>query len=375
MLRKCVISPCLVLFFVACTTPPQLTVSEKELKRFPLELELPGNPARSGLRYWAKPFKPIPAYGAYVSVIYRDNQYELWRGSLVLGNTHTKGKLGKLYHTATPKQKVNIVSRGPTMQTLGNDEPRFNASLVDDLFLPNKPDELAPGRGFTRTCMTWFKDIGYVFYCCTTRGYSPGQVSLYPAFFTSKTGKLGTWTYQGKMKGEPLEIAKKKVVWSDGGSLHRLADGRWRAYLNGFGQVATAVEAKSITGKWSFIRNAKGEIKELLPDFPKTAKRGGCWIHVLQVHEKEWHLWLSDTWPAQSIWHYSSTDGLSWKPYGKQPEITRIAVGGRAIKCFRTYLHPNGKEIVGMLSVRGRIGSGPEGWVLHLSKIPTGLQP
>lgn len=369
----------LVFAFVAlvamsgCTT--RLTVSESELERFPLADDLPGEPARAGLRYWARPFEPIRSHGAYVSVVQREGQYELWRGSLIFGITNTQGRLGKPYHKAAPEEKVGVVSRGPDLRSLGVAEPRFDARLVNDLFAPDEPDMLAPDRGFTRTYMRWFPDIGYVFYCCITRGYAPGARPLYPAFMTSPTGEKGSWTYLGKMRGEPLVESAKRVIWSDGGSLHRLRLGRWRAYLNGFGQVGAAVESDALDGEWQFVRDRAGEIMELLPDFPKSPGRGGCWINVLQVGKAEWHLWLTDTWPAQSIWHYSSRDGLDWKPYGRQPEITRLAVGGHAIKCLRTYLDRERKEIVGMLSVRGSIDDGPEGWVLHLSRLPIGLQP
>jgi hypothetical protein len=356
-----------------CTA--RLTVSDSQLERFPLAAKLPGKPARSGQRHWARPFEAIRSHGAYVSVVRREGQYELWRGSLMFGATNSHGRLGKPYHKAAPEEKVAAVSRGPNMQALGKLDPRFDASLVDDVFSPDNPDELAWDRGFTRTSMQWFPELGYVFYCCVTRGYAPGANPLYPAFFTSPTGAPGTWTYRGKMKGEPLAEAAKRVIWSDGGSLHRLSGGRWRAYLNGFGQVGTAVESDALDGEWTFVRDAKGAIRELLPDFPKGPHRGGCWIHVLQVGAAEWHLWLTDTWPAQSIWHYSSDDGLEWRPYGQQPELTRRAVGGRAIKCLRTYFDSERNEIVGMLSVRGSIDDGPEGWVLHLSHMDTGLQP
>lgn len=352
-----------------------LTVGEEELKRFPLKEGLPGTPHPSGLRYWTKPFEPIEANGAYVSVIVRDGQYELWRGSLVYRGTNSQGRLAPDYTKARVDERVCIVSRGPDLASLGEGEPRFDATLIDDVFEPDDSGTLSSDRGFTRTYMGWYPDIGYVFYCCVTHGYYPGAVPMLPAFMVSKTGEAGTWRYLGKMKGEPLEESAKRVTWCDGGSIHRLDDGRWRAYLNGFGQAAAAVESDSLEGAWTFLRDREGEIRELLPDFPKGPYGSGCWINVLRVSAEEWHLWLTDTWPAQAIWHFSSRDGVDWKPYGRQPEITRRAVGGHGIKCFRTYLDPNGKEIVGLLSVWGRIPGRPHGWVLHTSHMPTGLKP
>ena len=351
----------------------RITASEEELKRYPLEKDLPGKPARDGLRYWKSPFTPINHNGAYVSAIQRNGEHELWRGSLVFRGTNTQGRLAPLFTKASPEEKVCIVSRGPAIDRLGEGEPRFDSSLINDVFDPGDPNVLSPERGFTRTSMSWYPDIGYVFYCCVTHAYSPGAVRMLPALYTSGTGEQGSWRYHGKFKGEPLELAKDKVIWSDGGSMHRLENGRWRAYANGYGQVAAAMESDSLDGEWTFIRDRKGNIRELLPDFPKSQNRSGCWVHALRVAEQEWHLWLTDTWPAQAIWHFSSKDGLRWKPYGKQPELTRLAVGGHGIKCMRTYL--DGDEIVGLLSVYGEIPGRPKGWVLHESRMATGLKP
>jgi len=359
---------------IACVNS-QLTVGEEELKRFPLRTDIPGDPPSNGLRYWAAPFKPLKANGAYVSVIVRERQYELWRGSLVLKGTNTQGRLAPNYQKAKVDERVCIVSRGPDLHSLAKGEPRFDATLINDVSPSKTPGTLSQDRGFTRTSMSWFPGIGYVFYCCVTHGYSPGAVPLLPAIIVSETGKLGTWRYLGKMQGDPTREAAKRVVWCDGGSIHRLKNGRWRAYLNGFGQVATAVESKELNGEWKFVRDRSGNIRELLPDFPKGPGGSGVWIHVLRVAKEEWHLWLTDTWPAQAIWHYTSRNGLDWKTYGRQPEITRRTVGGHGIKCMRAFLDPEGKEIVGLLSVWGKIDNRPLGWVLHTSRLPVGLQP
>ena len=355
--------------------PVKLTATEEELKRFPLRDDLPGDPPANGLRYWTKPFERIRANGAYVSVITRGDEMELWRGSLVYKGQPTQGRLAPHYQKAKVDERVCIVSRGPDLNSLRKGEVRFDATLINDVHPPKEPEALSDDRGFTRTSMNWFPGIGYVFYCCVTHGYSPGAVPLLPAIMVSETGEPETWSYLGKMKGEVAEESSKRVIWCDGGSIHLLDNGRWRAYLNGFGQVVAAVESKKLDGEWKFLRDRSGKIKELLPGFPKGPGGSGVWPHVLRVAEKEWHLWLTDTWPAQAIWHFSSTDGLKWKPYGRQPEITRLAIGGHGIKCMRTYLDPDGEEIVALLSVWGMIGNRPLGWVLNTSRLPLGLQP
>jgi hypothetical protein len=49
---------------------------------------------------------------------------------------------------------------------------------------------------------------------------------------------------------------------------------------------------------------------------------------------------------------------MSWRQYGRQPEITRAAFGGHGIKCLRAYLDPGGKQIVeNAIELGGVIGS------------------
>jgi len=363
--------PCAAVY----AAPPELTVSEEELKQFPLKSDLPGDPPESGVRYWSHPFKSIGIYGAYVTVIQREGALELWRGSILHKGTNTEGRLTPNYYTATPSEKVCMVSRGPNLDSLGNGEPRFSSAMINDVFLRDTPAKLSPERGFSRTHMAWIPGSGYVFYCCVTRGYRPGQEPLSPALFTSPSGARDSWTYRGKMRGEPLSEAAKRTVWSDGGSIHHLDDGRWRAYINGYGRAASAIESEALTGEWTFLRDSSGAIRELLPDLPQGKHGSGVWIHVLRVAAHEWHLWLTDSWPPQAIWHFSSTDGLDWKPYGLQPEITRLSVGGHGIKCMRTYLDTDTHEIVGLLSVWTALDDRSPNWVLHRTRMPTGLQP
>ena len=330
-------------------------VSEYELKQLPLKTDLPGDPPKNGLRYWEQPFRSIDVGGAYVTVIIRDGQYELWH--------NTWGD--------SIDQRQIVVNRGPDIFHLGGEEPVFDSSIITDVPDPKTPEQPSSERGFTRTFMYHNADTGYVLLTCVCPGYYPGSVPLLPAFVRSKTGRPGTWSYTGKLTGEPLDEAAKRKIWSDGGTLLKLDDGRWRIYLNGFGQKVAAIESDTLDGPWRFLRNADGTIRDLLP-----GENGGPWVNVLRVRPDLWHLWLTDTWPPQAIWHFWSRDGLTWQLYGKQPEITRAAVGGHAIKCLRTYLDPDGQTIIGLLSVwvAGK-KDGEGGWVLHASRMPVGPPP
>jgi hypothetical protein len=162
--------------------------------------------------------------------------------------------------------------------------------------------------------------------------------------------------------------AAKQSLWSDGGSLFRLKDGRWRIYLNGYGPVLAALESDRLDGDWKFIRDGVA-IKELLPDFQKVVKAGGCFPTVLRVAEDNWHMWISDKWEPWSIWHYWSPDGLTWTQYGQQPEITRAAFKGRVIKCLRAYVDPDSGEIMGLLSVWDAGSQAESKWTLRISRM------
>jgi hypothetical protein len=355
------------LLVLACVAPACSRIERpdaEELKQLPLEAELPGSPPPSGIRYWRAPFRMLPYSGSYLSVIIREGdgkrELELWQ--------NTWGDPGAA-------ERRIVVRRGPSLQRLGEPQAAFDGTIISDVPAPDKPDQLAPGRGFTRPAMAFHPDIGYVLFACVCPDYKPGSVPLLPAFVVSKTGEPGTWKYLGTLKGEIADLAAKRTIWSDGGSLIRLDDGRWRIYLNGFGQVVTAIESASLDGPWRFLRDDRGEIRELLPGFPRGPSRGGCFPTVLRAAGDEWHLWLTDKWPPQSIWHFYSQDGLAWRPYGRQPEITRAAFHGRGIKCLRAYVDPDRREIIGLLSVWTRQPDGKKGWTLHWSRMPLGPPP
>jgi len=97
---------------------------------------------------------------------------------------------------------------------------------------------------------------------------------------------------------------------------------------------------------------------------------------VIRLEEQNWHLWLTDTYPPQSIWHYQSKDGLAWTQFGRQPEITRAAVGQRAIKCLRTYYDAEKKEFVGLLAVWDtRPPESGKCWCPYVSRMPADQKP
>ena len=335
-----------------------------DLRLLPLDANLPGSPPPSGLRYWRAPFRRLPYTGSYVSMILRERpggqRFELWR--------NTWGKPGAA-------ERRIVVRRGPSLDRLGPPIPVLDGRAIDDVPDVKTPGRLSPTRGFTRPFMAYYDDVGYVLLACVCPDYRPGSVPLLPVLCFSKTGEPGSWRYGRKLTGEPATLAAKRRIWSDGGSIVRLGGGRWRIYLNGFGQTVAALESDSLAGPWRFLRDTAGEIRELLPSFPRAPRRGGIFPTVLRVGPNEWHLWIVDTWPPQCVFHYGSTDGLSWRTYGLQPEITRAAVGGLGIKCLRTYLDPGGKHIVGLLSVWRKQKDGTKTWTLHTSRMPVGLPP
>jgi hypothetical protein len=334
------------------------TPNANELKILPLDANIKGEPPASGLRYWSEPFERLPLTGCYVSIV-----------------THPSkdGRMFEIWQNALDNGGYNIVfRRGTSLKTMGDRQSACECKLIDDVPDPKEPSRLAPKRSYTRTAMTFDDKEGYVMAACVCPDYLPGSVSLFPALLVSKTGAPGSFKYLGKLKGEPAAEAAKRLIWSDGGTLLRLGDGRWRYYLNGFGQTLAALESETLEGPWKFIRGNGGEIRELVPDFPM---KYGCFPTVLRVSSDNWHLWVTDKWPPQSIWHYWSGDGLKWRKYGIQPEITRAAFGNHGIKCLRPFLDPDSGRIVGLLSVWGTEDGGEQGWILHQSSMPAGAPP
>jgi len=346
-------------------------VSEQELKQFPPR-DVPGDLPETGLRHWSPPLWRLPYRGCYVTVLRRPagngaGLYEMWQNGWGPGISDRDIR----------------VRRGMSIGKLGTQESVFDGSLIDDVPVPalprsleaKEPWELSPVRGYTRPSMIHDSENGYVLMACVCPDYQPGSVTLMPAILTSPTGQAGTWTYHGMITGEPQEEQAKRgsPVWSDGGSLFRLSDGTWRMYVNGFGQTLAVLHAKSLDGPWLFVRENNGAIRELILPNDGWGPEHGCFPHVLSISESEWHFWVSDRWPCQSVWHFWSRDGLTWEPYGRQPEITRSAVNGHGIKCLRTFASADGHRIVGLLSVwTEEPERGQKSWQLHLTTMPVG---
>jgi hypothetical protein len=321
-----------------------------------------GDPPAGGLRHWAEPFRDLPCEvdhlgNSYVSVTRpAPGLVELW--------SNEWGPDGAA-------DRMIFVRRGPSLDRLGSREVVFDGTLIDDVYSMDGSGDLSPTRGFTRPSMLWTPEDGYVLLCCVCPDYLPGRTYLLPAIVTSKTGRPGTWRYHGMLKGEMEEEVRRveketgRPARSDGGSIHRLDDGTWRILLNGFSPTLAALEADSPEGPWRFVRGDNGAIRELLPDFPDR----GIFPYALRLEPNRWRLWITDDWPPQSIWQYASDDGLHWKPFGRQPEITRDAVGGRGIKCLRAHLDETGETIVGLLAVWGLRRDGSCGWLNAVSRM------
>jgi hypothetical protein len=296
------------------------------------------------LRHWQAPFQATTLTGAYVSVsvTVRDG-LEIWR-------------------EADPNEVIPwrrlVVQRGADIEERGDRITVLSAALIDDV---------AEQRLFTRSSVNYHAGVGYTLLAGVIREYLPGEEPLLPALFFSPSGAPDSWRYLGKLSGEPAAFAHAHYVWSDGGSVFRLDDGRWRIYLNGYGVRLAALESDALSGPWRFLRTREGAVRDLADALPQAG--GYAFPTVLRVSEREWHAWLSFGWPAASIWHLWSQDGLAWRLYGQQPEITPAAVGNRTVKNLRAYFDPRTNAIVGLLSVWDTLPNGEEGWLLYRSRL------
>jgi hypothetical protein len=312
----------------------------------------------NGLRYWA-PFQKTPIQYDYVAGACRD-------GQIVYFLCCEDFK--------RPAEETIMISFPP-----GGERDRnkirvlFSSKLIDDVGDPADPQKPAACVQMARTAMYHDPQVGYV--CMNSlfpgRMSDYGKRSLVPAIFSSLTGEPGTWKYHGKLKGEPAdyenELRGKNKRWIGEGCVVRVGENSWRAYLGGYGVSLAAAASESLDGPWQFIRDRNGKLKDLLG---ATWKGGGCFPYVLKVSEKEFHLWLAENWPVGPVWHFSSADGLDFKPYGRQPEIHLAAVQAKSMKGIRAFLDADGKTIRGLIP----FGFG-SGWLLYQSTLPVGLQP
>jgi len=337
-----------------------LPPGKETLEQMPYEEDLPGNLPESGIRYWDTDFKELDIVNSCYNAV------RLVKGPD--GGTTIEMWSNTWDGPAMRNHRI-LVRRGASLETLGAPADVCDSSIIDDVPDLKDPSKPSPNRGFTRfSTVIKDNDGGDVVMACVCADYLPGTASLFPALLRSTAAGPGAFKYLGKIRGEPAEIHARKSVWSDGGSLVRLDGGRWRMYLNGFGPVLSAVESDSLEGDWKFLRDENGAIRELVSGYPRP---GGCFPTVLKVANDNWHLWITDKWPPQSIWHFWSKDGLLWKPYGQQPEITRKAFNRYPIKCVRAFLSEDGSEIIGLLSIRDP----SRGWILHQSRMSSGPPP
>lgn len=349
-----VVTVAVVLF--AFTPVPALADDQAQAAPPPVADMLPRD-----IRYWNPDFKDTRVPGSYPSLTWRDGTYELWNTGhdWVL----VDGRLDMEVNRLTRQRGVRLDALEPpeTLVRL--------ADLIDDVAEPDDPARPATGRSWSRQFVTHVDGIGYVGLVCV---YPEFGVHLHPALIVSTTGEPGDWRYLGQLTGEPAEEAARRRVWSDGGAIFRLKDGRWRIYLNGYADppgAVSALEADQLAGPWRFLRDEHGAIRALAPG-AAAGPDPATFPNVLRVADNEWHLWLSNRWQPTQIWHYFSEDGLDFRPYGRQPEIER-GEDQPAIKNLRAFLSADGRHIVGLLSVWDT-SARPAMWRLYTSSLPVG---
>lgn len=268
----------------------------------------------------------------------------------------------------------SIAIRQPlTNAGLGSADILFSTDLVTNFPSRSDPSRPAGSVSASRTALYHYPDVGYVCLASVFAGtsYQPGRHPLLPVILSSPTGEPGSWRYRGRLRGEPEAHENAQRVWSDNGGLVALPDGRWRVYLNGYGPTLAAAEADSLDGPWTFLRGADGERLDVAAAYaPADAKaRSPIFPFVLQVAADEYHLWISQHWPVQAVWHFTSADGLAFEPYGQQPEVITQDIGA-SIKGVRAFVSEDRQTIHGWMPIY-RSGT----WQIHAASMPVGLQP
>lgn len=308
-------------------------------------------------RYW-RPFESLPIQFDYVCPSFRGDTLELWMARVNQSN----------------RSECILVSQTLVDGNVGEQSVAFTTKIIrtfPDRHDPTRPAEVVR---LSRTSVQSYSGRGYVALLPAFGGdpYGGGQHPLLPLVFSSPTGKPGDWACHGRLSGEPEKMENSKRLWCDGGSIIPLADGRWRVYLNGYGPAIAACEAASLDGPWTFVRDDEGRIRDVASVLPVREKmRGGAiFPYLLRVSEREYHLWVCDQWLCTAVWHLTSADGLDFRPYGEQPEITLADSGGAPIKGIRACVTPDGTTILGLIPFF-RNG----GWNIHRSVMPVGLQP
>lgn len=311
------------------------------------------------IQHWDPALVDLRVYSSYPSVTLQAGRPTLWH----TGHSWT-GPEGL-------DMEVDRFTRqtGARLDALGAPETLARLSdLIDDVFDPAQPGRLAPLRSLSRAQVIHDPEAGYVGLVSV---YPEFGVYLHPALITSRTGEPGTWRYLGQLRGAPAEAAARKVIYSDGGGLFRLGDGRWRLYLNGYVDGALSIlEADSLAGPWLPLRDASGapRLVKVEPG-PDTI----LFPHLLRVSDQEWHLWLSNRWIPTEIWHYASADGFDFKPYGAQPEIVR-GPDQPGFKGIRAHVSADGTRIIGLLPIWDE-SVRPAEWRLYATSMPVVRAP
>lgn len=206
---------------------------------------------------------------------------------------------------------------GKDFSSLDRTMPRFDASIVKgyDIDLRGRQTPI-----LSRTQVTRLSDGRHVAVVMIGPEYGGGSTELYPVFFTSPTGKEGTWTYQGAPKGEPEEELKKaraenRLIRCEGGSLIEEEDGTLRLYIGWQqgqrGGVRMALlRADSLEGPWTFHRE-KGEIVDLAGAMP------GGWLFpsVTKIPGRGYLMTGGNKWPPERIDAALSLDGITFRPF------------------------------------------------------------
>lgn len=308
------------------------------------------------LRHWYPGFQKTSLASAYVSIIPQPEFLQIWR---------------EVNASANSSWKRLIYQSAPDLEQRSEPQQVLDAAAIDDVFDPQQAGVLAEGRMFSRSSVSYHEGFGYTLLACVTSAYQPGQLPLIPALFFSATGKPDSWQYMGQLPGEPAAFAAEHYVWSDCGSIFRMDDGSWRIYLNGYGVHLGLLTSQTINGPWQFLRSENQQIRELAAALTRqnSSHHGFAFPTVVRINANEWHAWFSEGWPGRHIWHLYSNDGIDWKLYGAQPEITRAAVAGKPFKNIRVYWDAEASVVVGLLAVWDQMYNGEDGWVLYRSEL------
>jgi hypothetical protein len=325
-----------IALLVLCGLCLHLVAAEKEL----------GPPHPIPAAHWSSDFAPGTStlVGSYVTVLQRGER------DFVAFNNSVDGSLAGGLQMWTGDSPTQFALQGVV----------FKHEQITDVF--GKEGELFAKRRLTRPFIAWHPRDGFVGVIHVCADYGPIDGRVYPALVTSPTGAAGTWTYHGKLKGEIWDLygdQAKERRWADGGGF--LYQPELPAELNpaqplrhryvffsnqypGDGCMAILYSADGAT--WRFHRDAEGKIVNLTPMY---AGRGMIFPHVVPMGAEGWTMFLAEKWPPVAIYRLWSPDGLTWQPFGEQPEVTKPE--DLMIKNLNGWYDPVAKRLHGYLSV------------------------